>query len=231
MTAAASSADSVRQTDKNIAIDQRENWRTDSPVVANTAALLPSPFIAFKAAGADVFIDDNNCAVLRCGVESGLFVLKISRQCNTTFYPNIKVRRYAAAHTYLGHVLRYSKKIVTSKGETWPIFGLYREEWPKGMPSSTLVDNSETGCKIDLVADGGEVMIEPSVDPATDTVYSFHTPLAEDGGPAPAKNKNPLWSMGIFTLNKDIIEKELLPAFRIVNKKKKKRKSVRRRNR
>jgi hypothetical protein len=230
MTAAASSADSVKQTDKNIAIDQRQNYRTDSPVVDNTAVLLPSPFIAFKAAGADVFIDDNNCAVLRCGVHSGVFVLKIAKQCMTTFHPNIKVRRYSAEHTHLGHALRYTKKIVTSNGETWPVFGLYREEWPKGMPSSTLSDDESTGCKIDLLADGSEVFIEPSVDTSTGTRYHFATPLHEDGYPVTTSNSNPLWNMGIFTLNSDTIEKELLPAFGI-EKNKKKRKSARRRNR
>jgi hypothetical protein len=186
----------------------------------------PSTFTAFQAAGADVFTDDKNCVVLRCGVSSGLFVLKVSKQCMATFCPNIKLRRYAAAHTFFGHALRYTKKIVTSEGETWPIFGLYRGEWPKGLPSSTLVDNNETGCRIDLVADGGEVLIEPSIDPATNTVYSFHTPLAQAGGPAYTQNKSRLWNLGIFTLNSDVIEKELLPAFGI---KQKKRESVRRR--
>jgi hypothetical protein len=226
---AASSEDSVRQSDKNIAINQRESYRADSPIVDNTAVLLPSPFMAFKAAGADVFIDNKNRAVLRCDVHSGVFVLKIAKQCMSTFHPNIRVRRYSAEHTHLGHILRYTKKIVTSNGEAWPILGLYREEWPKGMPSCTLIDDESTGCKIELLADGSEVFIEPSVDTSTGTRYHFSTPLHEDGYPVTTSNNNPLWNLGIFTLNKDIIEKELLPAFGIV--KKKKRKSARRRNR
>jgi hypothetical protein len=176
----------------------------------------------FSACGVSVIQFENGSLALQCGKISNLFLIKISKECNSTFYPAIKSKKWEPAHSFIGHTLRYTKKIVTSDGQTWPIFGFYSEEWPEeeGFPSCTLIDNKEAGCKIELLADCSDVLIEPSVDKLTGARYYFHTPLHEDGDPALTQNINSLWPLGIITLHRDNIEEELLPAFGKPKKKK-----------
>lgn len=159
---------------------------------------------------------------LKCGVDTGLFVLRIGAN-RGDFVPNLKPGKYGVRHTTLGNLFCKTKRILTPSGGFNPIFGIYRDEWPDGLHSSQLVQPDIQGRGgIDLLADGSFALIEPSVDPGTGRQYRFFTPLYHEDSidnstsrlqrSACATVVNPLYELGIMTLHREEIV-ELLHAF------------------
>jgi hypothetical protein len=164
---------------------------------------------------------DHNIA-LKCGVDTGLFVLSIGAD-RGDFVPNLKPGKYGVRHTALGNLFCKTKRILTPSGGVNLIFGIYRHEWPDGLHSSQLIQPDIQGRgSIDVLADNSFALIEPSADPRTGRQYRFFTPLYHEDSldrstsrrqrSACAAVVNPLYELGIMTLHREEVV-ELLHAF------------------
>jgi hypothetical protein len=143
---------------------------------------------------------------LKCGIESGLFVLNINNRAD--FVPDLKPGKYGVAHTSIGNNIRQTKRIIDGAGNTSAIFGIYREEWPEGLYSCPLLGQTDLFGRgtISLLADSAYALIEPSIHLHTGNSYRFYTPFKHEPEAGSATKSYPavnlLYSLGIMTIHR-----------------------------
>lgn len=164
------------------------------------------------------FIPTKYNLAIQTGVESGCVAINVGK-IRGSFVPNLDKGDYGVNHTSLGVLLTTTRRVISPSGSTYSIIlGIHRDEWPDGLNSSTLVQPTLDGRgAINLIADGGYQLIEPSVDPITDKRYLFYTPyrhidVAGSGFKKQLQDNHQLFSLGIMTLTRSQLS-ELIRGF------------------